>query len=62
MSHDDDAGHRRPRWVTVAAVVALVLAVLVLALALAGGSHGPGRHMSSAELQRPLPASTLLGG
>ncbi len=36
-----------PRWVKVAAIVALVLVVMVLVMLLAGGGpggHGPGRH------------------
>jgi hypothetical protein len=35
-----------PRWVKLSAIVALVLALLVVAvMAVAGGEHGPGRHM-----------------
>jgi hypothetical protein len=47
MSHDADRGHRRPRWVTVTYAVALVLVLLLVVLWLVGGSHGPGRHLSS---------------
>jgi ABC-type transporter Mla subunit MlaD len=53
VSQDADQGtdprHSRPRWVTISAVVAVLLALLFLVLLLAGGSHGPGRHMSSAD-------------
>jgi hypothetical protein len=34
-----------PRWVTVAGVITIVLAVIVVILVLAGGDHGPGQHM-----------------
>jgi hypothetical protein len=47
MSHDADRAHRRPRWVTVAYAIAVVLVLLVVVLWLVGGSHGPGRHLSS---------------
>ena len=47
MSLDADSGHRRPRWATVAYAVAIVLVVFLVVLWLLGGSHGPGRHLSS---------------
>ena len=47
MSPDADPAHRRPRWAVVAYVAALVLVALLLMLWLLGGSHGPGRHLSS---------------
>ncbi len=35
-----------PRWVKVLAIVAVVVVVLIVVVALvAGGEHGPGRHM-----------------
>jgi hypothetical protein len=37
----------RPRWVKVLAVVAVLLALAVIAMLVAGGHHGPGRHLSS---------------
>ena len=56
MSLDAGPEHRRPRWVTVTVVVAAVLLVLLAVLwAVGGGSHGPGRHMSSAETSDALP-------
>lgn len=60
MPVDADAGSRRPRWVTVAVLVALVLVVLLAVLWAVGGSHGPGRHLSAAHpggslLVEPLP-------
>jgi hypothetical protein len=36
-----------PRWVKVSGVVALVVLLLLLIVLLTGGSHGPGRHVSS---------------
>jgi hypothetical protein len=37
-----------PRWVKLSGIVALVLALLVAAvMAVAGGEHGPGRHLPS---------------
>lgn len=38
---------RRPRWVLVAGIVAVVLALMVGIMLLAGGNHGPGRHLGS---------------
>jgi ferric-dicitrate binding protein FerR (iron transport regulator) len=46
----------RPRWVKVLAVVAVLLAVMVIVMLLAGGHHGPGRHLSS----QPTPPSAPL--
>lgn len=47
-SQGRDATGGTPRWVKVAAIVALVLVVMVLVMLLAGGGgpggHGPGRH------------------
>ena len=34
-----------PRWVKVFGIIAIVLVVLVVIALLAGGEHGPGRHM-----------------
>jgi hypothetical protein len=51
MSLDADSEHRRPRWVTVAYVVAFALVVFLVVLWLLGGAHGPGRHLSSPESQ-----------
>ena len=35
-----------PRWVKISAIVALALVLLVVAvMAVAGGEHGPGRHV-----------------
>ena len=62
MSLDDDGGHRRPRWVSVAAVVAVILVVLLVVLWVAGGSHGPGRHVSSDGWQRALLLPLLADG
>ena len=53
MSLDADPDHRRPRWVTVAYAIALALVVLLVVLWLVGGSHGPGRHLSSPGPQGP---------
>jgi hypothetical protein len=37
-----------PRWVKVSGIVAaVVVAVVLLVMALIGGEHGPGRHMTS---------------
>ena len=47
MSLDADPDSRRPRWVTAAVVLTVVLVVLLVALWVAGGSHGPSRHLSS---------------
>ncbi len=54
---DTDAGPDResttdtrpatPRWVKVFGIIALVLILMLVIMMLSGGSHGPGRHMSS---------------
>lgn len=61
MSVDAGPPHRRPRWVTVAAAVALVLLVVLVVLWLAGGSHGPGRHLSAPQAQGVVPATVEAG-
>jgi hypothetical protein len=33
-----------PRWVKVAAIIALVVVVMIVVMLLVGGDHGPGRH------------------
>ena len=44
-----------PRWVKTSAVgVIVLLVVLVLIMALAGGEHGPGRHIPSTSGSLPL--------
>lgn len=56
---DTGAGHSRgstpsppaypgmPRWVKVSAIVVLALILLFAIALLAGGNHGPGRHLPS---------------
>ena len=39
-----------PRWVKVFGIIALVLALLVGIMLLAGGEHGPGRHIPPASV------------
>lgn len=42
-----------PRWVKVSALVVAALIVVVLAvMLLAGGDHGPGRHLSLAPVDK----------
>lgn len=35
----------RPTWVKVALVLALVVFAAIVVIAIAGGEHGPGRHL-----------------
>lgn len=57
-----DAPPARPRWVKVSAIVALIVALLIVALLLlGGGSHGPGRHLSSGD-GAATPSSTVTEG
>ena len=42
---DPGTQHKRPAWVMVVAVIAAVGIILVVGMALAGGDHGPGRHL-----------------
>lgn len=55
-----------PRWVKVSALVVAALIVVVIAvMLLAGGDHGPGRHMStgsSAALSAVTPAPLVSTG
>jgi hypothetical protein len=46
-----------PRWVKIAGIITLALAVLVLIVLLAGGNHGPGRHQSSRGHGGPPPSA-----
>ena len=47
-SDGDTAYPGTPPWVKTSAIVVLVLAVLVVVvMAIAGGEHGPGRHVPS---------------
>lgn len=57
MSLDAEPRHRRPRWVTLVVVAAIALVVLLAVLWAVGGSHGPGRHLSSSG----TPEALLLG-
>jgi hypothetical protein len=45
-----------PRWVKVSGIIALAIVLLVLILLLAGGDHGPGRHLSARGLGGPRPS------
>jgi hypothetical protein len=38
-----------PRWVKVFGIVAAVVILLFVIMLLAGGNHGPGRHMPSGD-------------
>jgi len=55
-----------PRWVKVSAIVVALVIVLVIAVTLlAGGNHGPGRHLSLApymELSTAAPAPPRSSG
>jgi hypothetical protein len=42
---DDPRPPTRPTWVKVFLVVATVIVVVVVVLAIAGGEHGPSRHL-----------------
>ena len=51
-----------PRWVKVAGLIVLVVAVVLVVVMLAvGGEHGPGRH-TGAESAAATSASRTLGG
>jgi hypothetical protein len=46
----DSKPHTRPRWLKVSLIVAIVVVLLVVLVALvAGGEHGPGRHLSGGD-------------
>jgi hypothetical protein len=45
-----------PRWVKVSGIIALAIVLLLLIVLLAGGDHGPGRHLSARGLGGPLPS------
>jgi hypothetical protein len=50
-----------PRWVKVSVLIAVVLLVAVgVAMFVSGGSHGPGRHVSSAGFARAAPVEAAL--
>jgi hypothetical protein len=45
-----------PRWVKASGIIALAIVLLLIILLVAGGNHGPGRHLSSQECGDPLPS------
>ena len=49
-----------PRWVKVFAIIAAIVVVAIVILALAGGEHGPSRHMLGGDdLGRTPPVHSL---
>ncbi|MBW3663924.1 MAG: hypothetical protein KY469_12555 [Actinobacteria bacterium] len=53
----DQDDHRMPTWVKVFLAASLIAVVLVVVLlALAGGDHGPGRHLPGGEAEIETPA------
>ena len=54
----DPQGHGgMPRWVKVMGIVALLVVVAVVVLmAVAGGDHGPGRHLPGGDKSTPTSA------
>lgn len=55
-----------PRWVKISGLVVALIAIFIAVMLLAGGEHGPGRHMSlapvtgrSAELPATSPMVSL---
>lgn len=50
---------RRPRWVLVAGIIAIVLTLMVVVLLLTGGEHGPGRHIGSGDGARLTVPSSM---
>lgn len=45
---DPNKGPSTPRWVKAFGIIGIVLVLLFIVMMLAGGNHGPGRHMPSA--------------
>ncbi len=43
--HPGSKPHTTPRWVMVFGIIGIVVVLLFVVLHLAGGPHGPGRHM-----------------
>jgi hypothetical protein len=41
----------RPTWVKVSLIVAVVVIGVVVVMAIAGGDHGPGRHLPGGDNQ-----------
>lgn len=46
----------RPKWVKVSLAAVLVLLAVVVVMAIAGGEHGPGRHLPGSGERRTPPA------
>ena len=44
---DPNAPPVTPRWVKVVGAIAILVIVIVIVALLAGGEHGPGRHVTS---------------
>lgn len=63
LGPDHQAPTGTPRWVKVFGILALILALLFVILMLAGGNHGPGRHLppaSAPSSQAPAPRDYAL--
>ena len=48
-----------PRWVKVFALIALIVLLLVVIVMVAGGNHGPSRHVPSGDAGHQMPVSSL---
>jgi hypothetical protein len=49
-----------PRWVKVFAIIALIIVLLVVIVMVAGGNHGPSRHIPSGDAGHQMPPSSLV--
>ncbi len=49
-----------PRWVKVFAIIALIVVLLVVIVMVAGGTHGPRRHLPSGDAGHQMPPSSLV--
>ena len=60
----DPPPYSTPRWVMIAGIIVIVLALLVgiMLLTGVGGGHGPGRHMPSGGAGGHTPPSGVIAG
>jgi hypothetical protein len=56
---DRESPPRTPRWVMIAGIIALILALLFVVMMVVGGGHGPGRHLSGMGLGGATPLSIV---
>ncbi len=53
LAAERESAPRAPRWGKVSGIIAAVVVLVFLILLLAGGNHGPGRHLDGGDERPP---------